>query len=96
MSTRATIYYEDDGVHVYRELLDGLDYLEYCEGGFSVDIPLSPELAAIIRGGVEAASAEREACAKIAEKAAGPFPGVGLLRPCAEIAAAIRARKEEE
>jgi hypothetical protein len=42
----------------------------------------------------QAVLAEREACAKIADAAAGPFAGVGRLLPCVEVAAAIRARKE--
>ena len=43
---------------------------------------------------VQAVAEEREACAKIADESAGPFPGVGRLLPCVEVASKIRARKD--
>ena len=52
MSTRSSIYYdEDSGVHVYFQLADCEYYLDYSFGPFSVRIPLTKEFAeALSRG----------------------------------------------
>ncbi len=48
MSTRSTIYYEENGIHIYHELMDGKAYLEYSEGSFLVNIPVSDKFLKLI------------------------------------------------
>lgn len=56
MSTRSSVFYEDDGVHVYQELIelpDTVFYLEYCRGPFEINLRLPDELRDIILRGLE-------------------------------------------
>lgn len=54
MSTRASIYYEKDGIHIFTDMADSHDgyFLEYREGSFDIRLPLSPEFSQIINRGL--------------------------------------------
>jgi hypothetical protein len=57
MSTRMSIYHEEYGVHIYKELAEPEDdrlRLEYSEGFFLVNIRLSQRLSEIVIAGLDA------------------------------------------
>lgn len=79
--------------HQERARLAYHDWRERClQAGKQVYISNVDLLEEAIAAALQQVETETAAkCAEIADAAAGPFPGVGTLRPCAEIAAKIRA-----
>lgn len=63
MSTRSSVYYEDDGVHIYHDFIDPDVplYLKFANGAFCVEIPLSQRLADVIIAGLKALPAAPDA-----------------------------------
>lgn len=55
MSTRGTVYYDDD-LHIYTECFqdEGLLFMEYAKGPFILTTALSMRLSGIILAGIEA------------------------------------------
>jgi len=45
MSTRASICYDNNGLHIYEELLDGYVYLEMDKGDISINVKLMKKSA---------------------------------------------------
>lgn len=55
MSTRSSVYYEEDGVHIFEDFVypEVRLFLEYQQGPFCLTLPLSDALSDVIIRGLE-------------------------------------------